>query len=366
MKYIIPLLMLLVLPACKTTLPDGHLQNKNISETLLLNGYSILGRRINDSDLPEENILEISPELESLLQEELKNTHGNDQKAKALSRFIFSEDKLAMEYDAGLTYTALDTFNKRMGNCLSFSYLYFALAQIIGLDAEFQEIHIMPEWDYTDDKIYVESKHVNIRVNLRGADLIIDIDEVTPEKRLDYTLLDKAHVEALYYGNVGAEHLLSGDSKTAFKYFVKAIKVDPDNPTYWSNLGVLYRRAGFDEFAEMSYFKALSLKIDDQATLNNLSFMYSENGDQEKADFYGDLVKKYQSKNPYFRYVRAQKAMADNLLDLAMDHINYAIRKKENEPRFHILQSQIYQELGKTRDARKALRKAEELSVGAD
>jgi len=56
------------------------------------------------------------------------------------------------------------------------------MAKEIGLDVQFQEIHILPEWNFTNDAIYVESRHINVRVNLYGkGDLIIDIHSVTPE-----------------------------------------------------------------------------------------------------------------------------------------------------------------------------------------
>ena len=89
------------------------------------------------------------------------------------------------------------------------------------------------------------------------GDLIVDIDQISPEMQLSYTILEENHVIALYYGNVAAEKLLMNNNEEAFKYFVKAIKTKADIPSFWTNLGVLYRRTGNDDYAEKAYFTAL-------------------------------------------------------------------------------------------------------------
>lgn len=75
---------------------------------------------------------------------------------------------------------------------------------------------------------------------------------------------------------------MNGDFEKSFKYFVKAIRTDPDISLFWTNLGVLYRRTGNDKYAEKAYFMALSLDENDQAALNNLSYLYREAGDEKK------------------------------------------------------------------------------------
>ena len=129
---------------------------------------------------------------------------------------------------------------------------------------------------------------------------------------------------------MAAEYLLKQDFESSFKYFVKAIKTDYEESSFWTNLGVLYRRAGYEDHAEKAYFTALSFNPKDKAALNNLSFLYTEQGNKERADYFGQLVEKYQESNPYFRYVKAQKAMEENQYNLALDHINQAIRQKDN------------------------------------
>lgn len=356
-------LLLTIVSACKT-LPEKYLYPGDISESELISGVAFLGKPIKESDLPDIDVMAMSEEMNAFLVQHVSNARNNETKAKKLSNAIFNEEGLGLKYNPGLTMTAIDTFDVGAGNCLSFSYLFFAMAQELGLNVEFQEIDILPEWDYTNDEIYVESRHINVRVNLYGKnDLIVDIDSVRPDRQLNYTLLEESYVHALFYGNVAAEYLLKQDYKSSFKYFVKAIKTDYEESSFWTNLGVLYRRAGFDKYAEKAYFTALSFNPKDKAALNNLSFLYKEQGNIERADYFGQLVEKYQESNPYFRYVKAQKALEEKQYNLALEHINDAINKKDNEARFYLLKGKIFAAIGKEREAQRELRNAEKIKL---
>lgn len=360
------IVILAVLTSACNTVPNGFVYSGDISEYELINGSTFLGSTLRDNELPDIDVMAMSKEMDVFLEQHISNARNNEIKAKKLSNAIFSDEGLALKYNPGLTMTAIDTFNNGVGNCLSFSYLFYALAQELGLSVEFQEIDILPEWDYTNDEIYVESRHINVRVNLYGKnDLIIDIDSVRPDRQLNYTLLEESYVIALFYGNVAAEYLLTQDYEASFKYFVKAIKTNYEESSFWTNLGVLYRRAGYEDHAEKAYFKALSFNPKDKAALNNLSFLYSEQGNIERADYFGQLVEKYQESNPYFRYVKAQKAIEENQYNLALDHINHAIRLKDNEQRFYTLKGKIFSAIGKVREAKRELRKAEKLKLEA-
>lgn len=124
----------------------------------------------------------MSLEMNAFLEQYVADTLNNESRAKKLSNAIFPEEALGLKYNPLLTSTAMITFDVGAGNCLSFSYLFVAMAKEIGLDVQFQEIHILSEWNFTNDAIYVESRHINVRVNLYGkGDLIIDIHSVTPE-----------------------------------------------------------------------------------------------------------------------------------------------------------------------------------------
>lgn len=362
LKFFLTLLMLSTLTAC-SGLPENYAYRGDISRTQLIDGVSFLGKTIDNKDLPSADIMMITPEMEAFLELNTGRVKLPYQKAMALGNSIVDADKLGLIYEPGVTYTASQTFENGQGNCLAFSFLYSSLARKLGLDVNFQEVNVLPEWDLSDDEIYVENRHVNVRVNLPGSnDLVVDISRIGVERELSNTLLDENTVSALYYGNIAAEYLLKKQYRQSFLYIVKAIKTDSNVPSLWVNLGVLYRRAGNNDFAEKAYFTALEIDGKNQAALNNLAHLYKEAGDRERAEYFLSLVKSYQDKNPYFHFVKAEKAVEKGSYDEAMWHIDDAIDRKSDDPRFYRLKSKIYKLRGEENKALKTLEIADEIS----
>ncbi|MCP5381331.1 MAG: tetratricopeptide repeat protein [Kordiimonadaceae bacterium] len=362
LKIFLIFLMLSVLTAC-TSLPENYTYRGDISKSQLIDGVSFLGKSIAKKDLPSVDIMMITPEMEAFLELNTGKLNMPYQKAVALGNSIVNEDKLGLIYEPGITYTARQTFENRQGNCLAFSLLYSSLARKLGLEVNFQEVNVLPEWDLSDDEIYVENRHVNVRVKLPGStDLVVDISRIAVEQELSHTFLDENTVSALYYGNIAAENLLKKQYEQSFLNIVKAIKTDSNVPSLWVNLGVLYRRAGNNEFAEKAYFTALEFDGKNQAALNNLAHLYNETGDREKAEYFLSLVKSYQDKNPYVHFVKAEKALEKENLDEAMWHIDDAIKRKSDDPRFYRLKSKIYQLLGDENNATKTMHLADEIT----
>lgn len=57
--------------------------------------------------------------------------------------------------------------------------------------------------------------------------------------------------------------------------------------------------------------------------------------------------------------------MEENQYNLALDHINQAIRQKDNEARFYSLKGTIFAAIGKKREAERALGIAKQLKIEA-
>ena len=238
--------------------------------------------------------------------------------------------------------------------------LYTAFAKRAGLNTNFQEVFKIPEWDTANDEIYIQSRHVNIHLEIYKIGIYdVDIDRVALNRSIDKKMLEEDHVIGLYYGNIAAELLVEKQYEEAFKYFVKGIELAPRDADLWGNLGVLYRRAGYNDHAEKAYFKALELDMRNSSALSNLTYLYQQTGNSSRVGFYRRLAKTYQAKNPYFRYAQAQIFLERTQYKTALDHIKYAINKKEDEARFYTLKSEIYTLLGNRREASKAMRMAE-------
>ena len=354
-------LVILWTTAC-TSLPDEYKNSTTLTAKDLVDGRIILGRPIIPDDFPDIDVMALSEEMEVFLQENVLRANGLDSRARLLSKALFDEDKLNLQYDATQTFTAQEVFERSSANCLGFSLLYTALARRIGLVTNFQEVFKIPEWDSINDEIYIQSRHINIHLEIYKVGIYdVDIDRIALNRSIDKKELSENHVVGLYYGNIASELLMKENFEEAFKYYAKAMELAPLDGDLWTNLGVLYRRAGFNEYAERAYFQALEVDMRNHAAMNNLSYLYQKTGDASRAKYYAKLAKTSQSKNPYFRYAQAQILMEKMQYEVALDHIQYAINVKKDEVRFYTLQSEIYTRLGKKSKAAKAQLKAQNI-----
>lgn len=352
---------LLILGGCKT-IPEHYYANNSVTKNEIISGEPLLKKKILPNDLPDNDVMYITDSMEDFLETHILAVKGREAKARLLTNALFDEDKLGMIYNPQKTYTAQEAFENKAGNCLAFAYLYAAFAEKAGLEVEFQEVDIMPEWAEAGDKLYFESRHVNLRLIIpRVGEYIIDIDRVALDREIESKTISKQHAIALYYANIAAEYMAKDKTEEAFKYLIKGISLEPEEASLWSSLGVLYRRNGLNEYAERAYFTALEYNKYDNPTLNNLSYLYKQTGEFEKSEFYKNLSKGYQSRNPYFRYIEAQDAFNKEQYDQALKHINYAISKNKKVSRFYSLQSEIYERLGHLNKAETAQEKAESL-----
>lgn len=360
-SYITVVILLALQSAC-TTIPEEFNNTNSLTAQDVLDGTALLGDTIKSSDLPDDNIMKVTEEMEDFLQKYVLKANGPKRRAELLTQALFDENKLNLAYESSQTYSAREAFNNKVANCIAFSLLYVSLAERLGLDATFQEILILPEWGTADDGTYIESRHVNVDLYMHGIGRwVVDIDSIGRNLALRATPLEMEHVEALYYGNIASELMLKKRYKDAFRYFVKAIKLKPSEASTWSNLGVLYRRNGLDDYAERAYFTALEYDPKNASAFNNLAYLYKESGNNKASEYYEKLASSSQSKNPYYRYLKAKKALEKNQFELAMKHIDYAIRRNKLEPLFYEFKSSVHAMLGERNKSAKALKTAKQL-----
>jgi hypothetical protein len=119
-------------------------------------------------ELPEiiaaTDVLALNPEMRSFVDSYVDRGSTSYAKLHQLLYAVINEGGFGLKYN-DLTHTAAETFNKRNGNCLSFTNMFVAMARDAGLKVSFQEVDIPPDWTMQGD-IYVLSRHMNIYVDL--------------------------------------------------------------------------------------------------------------------------------------------------------------------------------------------------------
>ncbi|MDE0988925.1 MAG: hypothetical protein OSA83_06815 [Pseudomonadales bacterium] len=91
------------------------------------------------------NILELSEEMKTFADSHVESRWRTDRKLEELRNLLFSPDLFDIEYESGITKTAIETYESGAGNCLSMTNMFIALARYVGLDANYHLVKLRPE-----------------------------------------------------------------------------------------------------------------------------------------------------------------------------------------------------------------------------
>ena len=238
---------------------NGSGDRTEITPDELLAGASLGVAQDSPAPVDDEEVLAVSPEMRSFLDEHVDRRFSDYIKLHELAYAILNQRTFGLEYDE-TTRTASETFRLRRGNCLSFSTMFVAMAREVGLDVQFQEVDIPPDWTYRNDA-FILNRHVNVRVDLASAeDQVVDFNIQDFRTTYDRRTISDIRALAHYYNNMGVERMQAGDTPSALVYFRKAI-VENDRrfAPAWTNLGTLYMRQGHPAYAEAAYLQAVKV-----------------------------------------------------------------------------------------------------------
>lgn len=281
-----------------------------------------------------EEILSLTPEMRSYLRAHIDDSRFRPHRVRSLSRLLLHPGLLGIDYDARRTGTAAETYRSRSGNCLSLSILFVAMARELGLDARFQQVQVMPQWDMEGDVLFA-ARHVNVYGRLHGrSEYFMDFYPYRDEPRGRRTMLSDAQAIGQFYNNLGARRLASGDYAGAWVYFRAAIRNAPRWSDAWSNLGLLYRRVGDDGSAEEVLRYAIALAPDNTSAINNLAVLLHRLGRSAEAQHWLDEIRRVRESNPYYHFALARAAEAEGEYGRALDHLQRAMRMKRDEALF--------------------------------
>lgn len=323
--------------------------------TTLLAGF-LLQAGIAASPTPDVDILAINPEIERYLEERVRLSAPPLDRLNQLMDVVFSDDGLALAYESHKTRTAIETFNDRRGDCLSFTNLFVAMARHLGLRVFFQEVSVPATWDKRGG-LMVLNRHVNAAVLIGARAYIVDFNPDL-DRSIPVRLLSDATARAQYYSNKGVEALSAKDLPKSLALLRKAVSIDPDIAYAWSNLGVAYSRLERYEEAESAYKNALRIEDDSLTAMVNLASLYHRTQRPKKAQKFLKKVQRYREKNPFYHYSLGESAYDAGRFEEAIKHFRDAIKRKSKQHEFYFALAKAYTRLGRYDRAEKNLKKA--------
>jgi tetratricopeptide (TPR) repeat protein len=284
--------------------------------------------------IQDVDLLAVTPEMEEFVERHSGRGNRWQNKTWTLAYAVMDPYILDFEYDPQVTLPADQAFERRVGNCLSFSSMFVAMARRAGMKAYFQEVEIPPTWSNVDDNLLV-SKHVNAVVYSEGHTFTVDVSRRKTREIERTRRLSDAEADAQYYNNLGADALIAQDIGLAYAYFSKALETDSSLSYIWSNIGVILRRNGQTEDAILAYQTALEMEPDQSVALNNLHVIYTEDGNPAAAEELEARVERNRRKNPYYMQYLAELAIEEMRYGDAIGLAKKAIRMDAGEYRFY-------------------------------
>jgi tetratricopeptide (TPR) repeat protein len=315
------------------------------------------------SIVAEADVLAVSAEMRAFLDKHVDRKGSDSLKLHQVVSAVIEEDTFGLVYD-DKTRTASETFHARLGNCLSFSIMFLAMARDVGLKVQFQEVDIPPDWTLDKDT-YVLNQHVNVYVDLGQAGTrVVDFNIADFKSSYEMRRMPDARALAHYYNNIGVARMQAGDTASALSCFRTAIADGEGRfSPAWTNLGTLYLRNGHPAHAEAAYLQAVKANNSDLVAMSDLARLYEQLGEREGAAAYRKRVIDHRYLNPYYRYELARQAYVGKDYDAAIRHLKYAIRKRPKEDSFYFLLGLSYLGKGDTRAARHWFDRAEEVAA---
>ena len=368
MRNLVLIIAVLSAAACVTSAPPAT--TADIDETELLSGTAIFGEAIDTSQVQDPDIFEVDDDMRAFIAEHVDDARASRERLRQLLAGMTQTGLMSLDYNDATTKTARQTFHDRVGNCISFTSLFVALAREAGLEASFQTVEVPPIW-YSDSDLVILNNHVNALVkhnfglgNRRRT--VVDFNVTELKGDYDTGEVSDEYALALYYNNMAMDALRADNREKSFRLLKKSIETSPDIAANWANLGVIYSRSDLDHHAIAAHLKALDLDKNHRPSMTNLASLYQGIGDPETAETYRRQIRRYQDQNPYFHYSHALAAYGSGDLESASEHLDRAMDLKDSEHKFYQLQGLIAAQQGDTELALQSIKKAHNLAVYSD
>lgn len=347
---------LLVLAACVAQPTDQGVARW--SEDVLLQGPAGWS-----TPEPEVEILALDGEMREFLEHHVaEGTRERDKTTKLMQSF-FGGDGIDIQYDNIQTNTAIETFHRQSGNCLSFTTLFIAMAREVGLQASFQQVETPPIWNNLGE-LYIYNRHINVLVEYRrGPDQVVDFDIQNFDENYPRKKISDRDAQAQYHNNMSVYWMLEDKPGQALAHQRKAIELLPRAGYMWANLGALYSRFGFTEYAESAWLTALAKNHNEYIASSNLARLYSSRDQQVLAAHYRERAQRFRRNNPYYLYAQAERHYQQADYDQAMTELRRAIWLEDGEHLFYRLLGLVQLKLEQKDDAQSSFSRAASLNA---
>ena len=359
-KTLVPLVLSMWLSACAVQLPD-NLEIQHSPRQLIMEPAPFASAA-DERVLPAVDVLGLDAEMQAFLAEIVDKSATSKAILVNLLDGLLNSGPYVLHYDNLKTYTAMETFHAREGNCLSFTNLFVALAREAGLKVYFQEMRVPDNWE-REGGTWMYNRHINARVDLEEqGEYIVDFNFTPLRSDFQQRRISDKVALSQYYNNMGVYWLMAERYDLSYLNLQKAISLSAETAYFWTNLGALYRRVGDDSRAESSWLHALEIS-NELSAASNLARYYQRVGSTEHAAYFEEEVRRFRHRNPYYLYQTAESAYQAGDYETSISTLEKALLIRDNEEQFYRLLGMSYVKTDNLSQARRAMARASEYAV---
>lgn len=300
----------------------------------------------------------LNEDLRLLAESEVSLAGGDRWRVDQIIDLIFED--LDLEYSLYPTRSAVETFEAREGNCLSFVNLFVGIGRERKLNPFYVEVKDYSRWDYKQGSV-ISHGHIVAGLYVDGKLQTYDFLPYRAKSYRDFQPIDDLRATAHYYNNLGADALLNGEVERAHSLFRVAAAIAPEFPKAVNNLGVSQLRLGRAEEALATYRRGLEASPNDVALLTNLARFHQQRGEEEKTRELFARLEATNAASPFYFVYRGEMELADGNTDEALRYLAKALRVDTEIPEIHVGLAKVYISLGDLRKARHHLERALDL-----
>lgn len=288
---------------------------------------------------------------------------------------LYSKTDLKLEYESRMTRTASETYEARMGNCLSLVIMTAAFAKELGMPVHFQSVEVENSWSRTAG-LYLSSAHINIGLGQRAGDvlrgydpnrvLVVDFIPRDEAASLRTRELEEEDIVALYLNNRAAEALVQDRIDDAYWWARAAVAAKPGTATTLNTLAVIYQRHGELALAERSFQAALAREPENLSVLRNMEPLLLALGRPQEAQALTKRIAAIEPTPPYYYFDKGMVALKAGNFDDAVVHFAREVRRAPYNDEFRFWLGIAHLKLGHLGDAREHIALAVDHSTRGD
>ncbi len=195
---------------------------------------------------------------------------------------MFDRSMFTIDQESPETLTAREAFQRRRGNCVSFTNLFLALARSLGIELQAGLVVQRESSEKKDDLVLVYAHMVAVVRFVKGF-AIYDFFAASERRGAEIRLLDDLALTGILVSNRGVAALRARDDALALSRFDVAVRLAPQFTGGWGNLGLARWRTGDTAGALAAYRRALAIDPHQPTVLHNLATLYQSQGNFESA-----------------------------------------------------------------------------------